>query len=161
MAQIEETPLPGVGVRYDFKTQEGQRVGVIHHRSGRREVFVCAPGDPDTVRATLTLSTDEARTLVDLLGGSKIVENLAHLQQRVEGLAIDWLEIAPESPYSGRTMGEAAIRTRTGVSIVAVLRNDTTFPAPSPDFLIEADDTLVVVGTPEGISMVGDILLTG
>lgn len=161
MSRIHETSLPGVGVRYDFETVDGQRVGVVHHRTGRREVFVCAAGDPDSVAVSVNLSEDEARSLVDALGGSQVVKSLSGLQQQIEGLAIDWLEVEPETRYAGRTIGDTHMRTRTGVSIVAVLRGEQPHPAPGPDFVIQPDDTLVVVGTAEGISSAAGILRTG
>ncbi|HEU4320536.1 MAG TPA: cation:proton antiporter regulatory subunit [Acidimicrobiia bacterium] len=159
--EIQETSLPGVGVRHDFTTEEGSRIGVIHHRTGRRELFVCTTDDPDAVAMSLSLSDDDSHALSKALGETTVVENLTHLQQQIEGLAIDWLAVDPESPYSGRTIGDARIRTRTGVSVVAVIRGVEPFPAPGPEFLIEPSDTLVVVGTPEGINQVSDILMTG
>lgn len=161
MSRIEETKLPGVGVRYEFETEDGRRVGVVHHRTGRRELFVCPPGDPDTTAMTLNLSEGEAHSLVDVLGGSQVVESLSHVQQHIEGLAIDWLAVDSESKYADRTIGDARIRTRTGVSVVAVLREELPFPAPGPDFHVESGDTLVVVGTPEGITKVSEILRSG
>lgn len=161
MAQIQETKLPGVGVRYEFKTEDGRRVGVIHHSTGRREVFVCPADDPDTTTVSLNLSERESHDLIDVLGGSQVVESFSQLQQHVEGLAIDWLPVDPDSTYAGRSIGDARIRTRTGVSVVAILRGDEPFPAPGPEFAIEAGDTLVVVGTPEGIEQVTEILRTG
>lgn len=161
MPEIEETSLPGVGMRHDFTTEEGSRIGVVHHRTGRRELFFCSAEDPDSVAMSLNLSDDDSHALTEALGGSTVVANLSHLQQQIEGLAIDWLTVAPESPYAGRTIGDARIRTRTGVSVVAVIRGDEASPAPGPDFMIEPSDTLVVVGTSDGINDVADILMTG
>lgn len=161
MVKIEQITLPGVGVRYDFKTEGGQRVGIIHHRTGRREVFVCPAEDPDTAEATFDLNEEEAHTMVDLLGGSQVVESLSHLQHQIEGLALDWLNVEEGSPYGGKTIGDARIRTRTGVSVVAALRGTTPYPAPGPEFAIQPGDTLVVVGTPEGIEKVISILRNG
>lgn len=161
MTDIEETPLPGVGLKHEFTAEDGSRVGVIHHRSGRRELFVCPPEDPDSVRISLSLSDDDSHTLADALGGSTVVENLTHLQQSVEGLAIDWLKVQGESPYADGTIGDARIRTRTGVSVVAVIRGVTAHPAPGPEFHVEAGDTLVVVGTTDGIKAVEHILSLG
>lgn len=161
MPEIQETSLPGVGVRHDFTSEDGSRIGVIHHRTGRRELFLCTAEDPDSVAMSLSLSDDDSHALSEALGGSTVVENLTRLQQQIEGLAIDWLAVDPESPYVGRTIGEARIRTRTGVSVVAVIRDDEPFPAPGPDFMIEPSDTLVVVGTSDGINRVGDILMSG
>jgi TrkA domain protein len=150
VADVEETKLPGLGIRYEFLTARGSRVGVIHHRTGRRELLLYDQADPDTVRNVIALDPDDCRTLAELLGGSRVAEQLEHLQQ-VEGLAIDWLPIPSNSPFAGATIGDTEARRRTGVSIVAVLRGDQAFPAPGPDHPLEAGDTLLVVGTPRGI----------
>lgn len=161
MARVEETQLPGVGLRYEFVSKEGERLGVIHHRTGRRELFIGEEEDRDACREMIPLDEEESRTLAELLGGSTVTEHLQHLHQRVEGLAIDWLPVGELSPYAGRTIGDARVRTRTGVSIVAVIRGEEPFPAPGPSFTVEADDQLVVVGTPEGIEAVSEILMMG
>jgi TrkA domain protein len=150
VADVEETKLPGLGIRYEFLTARGSRVGVIHHRTGRRELLLYDQEDPDTVRNIVALDPDDSRTLAELLGGSRVAEQLEHLQQ-VEGLAIDWLPLLSNSPFAGATIGDTEARRRTGVSIVAVLRGDQAFPAPGPDHPLEAGDTLLVVGTPRGI----------
>lgn len=161
MPDVKESRLPGVGARFEFISKDGRRVGVIAHRSGRREIALADPSDPDALRPVLSLDEEDSRTLAELLGGSRITEQLAALQQRVEGLAIDWLPVREGSPYSGRTIGEAMVRTRTGVSIVAVLRGDQAVPAPGPDFGLQAGDYLVVVGTPSGIEGVVELLRSG
>jgi TrkA domain protein len=161
MAQVEQTPLPGVGVRYDFTTGEGLRLGVVHHHGGRKEISVCTADDPEATAVCLTLNDDEVHTLVEVLGGSQVTENLTRLQQYVEGLAIDWLKVGPSSPVAGASIAAAGIRSRSGVSVVAVLRGHQTHPAPGPEFRIEAGDTLVVVGTPEGLTAATAILRAG
>jgi len=161
MARISQTRLPGVGVRYDLISDEGQRLGVIHHRTGRREVFICPPDDPDSPAASISLGEDDAHSLVDMLGGSQVVENLSHMTQHIEGLAIDWLSVDADSKYASATIGDARIRTRTGVSVVAVLRGDEPYPAPGPEFELLPEDVLVVVGTAEGVEKVTEILKVG
>jgi TrkA domain protein len=161
MTEISEVKLPGLGVRYEFTTQEGKRVGVVSHRTGRKELFFADPVDPDAFKRMLVLGDEDARTLAELLGGSRIAEELAELQQRVEGLAIDWLPLRQDSPYAGRTIGEARVRTRTGVSIVAVVRGEQAIPAPGPDLEIDPGDYLVVVGTTRGIEEVVELLHRG
>jgi TrkA domain protein len=161
MADIKEIKLPGLGVRYEFITQEGKRVGVVSHRSGRKELFFADPADPDAFKRMLALSDKDARTLAEMLGGSRVAEELAQLQQQIEGLAIDWLPLRTDSPFAGRTIGHARIRTRTGVSVVAVLRGETAIAAPGPDLTLESGDYLVVVGTARGIEEVVELLHHG
>lgn len=158
MAVVNEVRLPGIGIRYEFVTEEGARVGVIHHRTGERELVLYEKDDPDTSHDLLRLSAEDSRTLAELLGSSQVAKDLAELEQDVEGLAIDRLPLAASSPYAGRTIGDTGARTKTGVSVVAVLRETAPFPAPGPEFGLEAGDILVVVGTPRGIEELAILL---
>jgi K+:H+ antiporter subunit KhtT len=148
---ITETALPGVGLRHDFTTRAGRQLGVVTHRTGRRDLLVYDRADPDRCQEVVQLTDDEADALADLLGGDRLVSHLARLQQQIEGLAIDWLEIRPGSPAAGGTIAHTQARSRTGVSIVAIVRGDRAIPAPTPDQRLEAGDTLVVVGTSRGV----------
>jgi TrkA domain protein len=161
MAEVMHTNLPGLGIRYEFLTSRGDRIGVVHHRTGRRELFLPDPADADASSTIAILDEDDSRTLAELLGGARVEEQLALLHQRVEGLAIDWLPVAEGTPYAGKTIGDTQARTRTGTSIVAIVRGDEAVPAPGPEQPIEGGDTLVVVGTPRGIEDLVVILRTG
>jgi TrkA domain protein len=151
MGDVHQTDLPGVGVRYDFLTSDGERVGVLVHRSGRRELLVYRSDDPDECRTLLELDGTDARTLVELLGASRVSEHLAEVQQRVAGLAIEWLRVERGAPLVGTSLADAQVHTTTGVSIVAILRGGETLVAPGADDVLRADDTIVAVSTPEGI----------
>ncbi len=158
MTQINETKLPGVGTLHDFECQSGDRIGVISHHSDRRELVIYDPDDPDRVSESVAMTPDEARVLADLLGGSTVTQRLDDLRQEIAGLAIDWLPISPHSPYADRTIGDTALRSRTGVSIVAIVRGDRPLPAPGPEETLLVDDTAVVVGTPAGIDAAAKLL---
>lgn len=86
--EVFETPLPGVGVRYEFTTATGDRIGLVVRRDARRELVLYDDVDPDASRATVELNGEEAALLVELLGGTKITERLSDLRHEVEGLAI-------------------------------------------------------------------------
>jgi TrkA domain protein len=161
MNEVSAIELPGVGVRYEFVTREGQRVGVVAHRSGRREIYLADRDDPDRFERVLGLSEKDARTLAEVLGASRVAEELAELHQKVEGLAIDWLPIREDTPFANRTIGDARVRSRTGVSVVAVLRGEEAIPAPGPEVQVKPGDYLVVVGTPRGIEEVVELLRAG
>ncbi|MDQ3963404.1 MAG: cation:proton antiporter regulatory subunit [Actinomycetota bacterium] len=161
MSEIHEVKLPGVGVRYEFETAEGKRIGVISHRTGLREIYVSRADDPDEFKRALGLSPDDARTLAELLGATRVAQQLAELQQRIEGLVIDWLPIREDSPYVGRTIGDARIRSRTGVSVVAIVRGEDAVPAPGPEERLDSGDYLVVVGTARGVEEAVEVLRAG
>ena len=123
-------------------------------------MFICPPEDPDTALVTMELTDDDAHTLAEVLGVSPVIEAMSQVQQ-VEGLAMDWLPIHSSSPYAGKTIGDGRIRTRTGVSVVAVIRDTSHFPSPGPEFVFESGDVVVVVGTTDGIEAVKSILADG
>jgi TrkA domain protein len=151
MANVEQTRLPGVGVRHDFQTRGERRVGVIAHRVGHRELIIYDEHDPDTVAETVRLDDDDAYTLSELLGASRVTQAVDAIRQSVEGLALDWVPIADSWWASGHTIAESQMRRRTGVSIVAIIRGDETIPSPEPRQELHAGDTVVIVGTPQGI----------
>ena len=157
MPDVTETQLPGVGVRHEFTTAEGERVGVLSHRSGRRELVVYGREDPDACTTILHLGGEDAHTLAELLGAFHVSETVAEVQ-RIVGLAIDWVSIPAGSETAHSTIGDGRFRTRTGSSIVAVLRGDKTIPAPGPEFGLQPGDVAVAVGTPEGLKQLRDLL---
>jgi TrkA domain protein len=149
MSPVNETELPGVGTRFAFESDDGRTLGVIHHHDGRREVFVMDHDDPDCVMVSVSLEEGEAHLLADLLGGIAVTREVATLAHGVAGLTVDWVRI-PEGPTSGVTIGHLQVRTRSGASIVAVLRGDDAHAAPGPEFVLEEDDVVLVVGTAAG-----------
>lgn len=152
MTDVEETLLPGVGIRHDFQTASGRRVGVIVHHSGRRELLIYDDRDPDLCRETLRIDEREALTLGEMLGAAQVQQaNVEALQQSVEGLTIDWLQIDAGSSFAGRTIGDLGLRERTGITVIAVIRDEVPLPSPGPDVRLEPGDTAVVVGSRDAI----------
>jgi TrkA domain protein len=80
------------------------------------------------------------------------------VQQRIEGLSIEWVTVPKQSRFVGSTIADGAFRTTTGASIVAVIRGSTTVPAPGADYRFDAGDVAVAVGTPDGLSQLRALL---
>ena len=156
--RVEETPLPGIGLRHDFVTAAGRRVGVVSHRDGRRELVIYDARDPDACVAQVRLTDEEADALAEILGATRVIERLAALRQQVEGLVSEEIPVRPASAYDGRPLGDTRARTRTGASIVAVIRGGQVLASPGPEFVFAGGDVVVVVGTAEGVAAVADIL---
>lgn len=157
MAEVTETQLPGVGVRHEFATGAGERVAVLSHRTGRREIAIYDRADPDKCTTVMRLNPDDTRTLADLLGGGPLSEAAAGVQ-RLAGVALDWIPIKATARHAGTTIGQGQLRTQTGSSVVAVIRGDDTLPAPGPELVLAAGDIVVAVGTPEGLRQLRDLL---
>lgn len=159
MAIVRETKLPGVGVRQEFTTEEGVVVGVLQYHDGRHDVLVYDRDDPDSCSSVLHLEDEDTRTLAQLLGASQLTEGIGAVQQQIEGLLLEWIALPQTSPAVGRTIGDGMYRTKTGASIIAVIRRGASIPAPEPDFVFAADDTVVATGTPDGVAALRSLLV--
>jgi TrkA domain protein len=144
--ELRETRLPGIGVKYSFPLSSGGRVAVILHNDGQREVYYYGRGDDDP-RAVVRLDDDEARQLGAVLGGAyerpKIVEDL---EMALGDLLIEWIPVPDASPAIGKTLAELAFRQKTGITIIAILREPEPVTGAQPHDRVEAGDTLVTVG---------------
>jgi TrkA domain protein len=157
VADVEETPLPGLGIRYQFTTAAGVPVAVLVHRTGRRDVLLYSRADPDECSATVALDSDDARTLAELLGASTVTEHIGALQQ-VAGIAIEWIEVGAASEWAGTTLGTAGVHTHTGASVVAILDGEDVVPSPGPEAVLRPGTTVVAVGTPANLAALADHL---
>jgi TrkA domain protein len=145
--ELKETRLPGVGVKFQFTTASGSRVTVVQHTDGDRELYVHRRARDDEPAAVLELHDDEARQLGAVLGGAyerpKIVEEL---EMALGDLQIEWVKVPEGSWAVGRTLADCGFRKRTGVTVIAILRDPEPVAGAQPDDVIEEGDTLVVVG---------------
>jgi len=160
-AHVERAELPGIGVRHDINTEAGRRVSVINFRDGRRELAIADEDDPDSAEETVSLTDDEAIAMAEVLGGSLILTQLAGLREQVAGLYMEQIPVRADSPFVGRPLGDTRARTRTRCSIVAIVREDGVLPAPEPADVFGAGDSLIVVGTREGLDKLVRILNGG
>lgn len=149
---IREHDLPGVGKKFAIKTGEGDRMTVIIHNTGAREIYHFKEGEDYPFHA-VRLSDPDARKLGAVLGGAYFQPPVAESMEMVlEQLSIEWLPVDRASALAGRTLQESAIRQQTGASVIAILRNGKAYPNPQPDDVIQAGDTLMVIGDREQVS---------
>jgi TrkA domain protein len=144
---VREARLPGVGVKYGFRLDAGGRISLILHNDGKRELYWFRRADDEEPSAVITLDDDEARQLGALLGGAyqrpKIVEDL---EMALGELSIEWVRVPDTSPLIGKTLAEAALRAKTGITIIAILREPEPVSGAQPNDVIQQGDTLVTVG---------------
>jgi TrkA domain protein len=144
---LRETRLPGVGVKYGFRLAGGGRLSVILHNDGRREIYVFTGRDDDEPRSVFALDDEEARQLGAVIGGAyerpKIVDDL---ELALGELQIEWVAVPDDSPVIGRTLAECGFRARTGITVIAILREPEPVTGARPEDVVRRGDTLVTVG---------------
>jgi TrkA domain protein len=145
--ELRETRLPGVGVKYSFSPAHGGRLALILHTDGLREIYFFRRTADEEPCAVIALDDDEARQLGAVLGGAyerpKIVEEL---EMALGELAIEWIPVPDGSPAIGNTLAECGFRARTGITIIAILREPEPVTGAQPTDVIQEGDTLVTVG---------------
>ncbi|BCJ49777.1 hypothetical protein Asp14428_12520 [Actinoplanes sp. NBRC 14428] len=159
--ELTRTALPGLGVSYTFATEAGQRVGVVAHLSGRRDLISYDPADHDEVLHATALNEAEAATVAQLLGMPVFVDQVTELATGLEGVEAVRIPIGAGSPYCGRRLGDTRARTRTGASIVAVIRDGSAIPSPTPAFAFRAGDAVVAVGDEVATTALRELLIDG
>ncbi len=156
--EVFETRLPGSGIRYEFTSLAKDHLGVVVRRDGRRELLLYDVDDPDSCRTSIELTSEESAVLVELMGGSKVTERIGDLRHEVEGLSIEWVTMSPSGGLTGHAIGDGAIRTKTGASVVAVIRDGISFPGPGPAFVFEPGDVALVTGSVDGVQAAARLL---
>jgi TrkA domain protein len=133
-------------MKFTLRLDGGGRLAVILHNDGLREIYFFRRGE-DEPRAVIELDDDQARQLGAVIGGAyerpKIVEDL---ELALGELHIEWVRVPDDSPAIGKTLRETAFRQKTGITIVAILREPEPISGAQPDDVIESGDTLVAVG---------------
>jgi TrkA domain protein len=158
MPNINETRLPGVGSRFDFTTRDGARVVLINHHSGRCEVLLCSEDDPDACHEVLRLAREDVRALAEILGQTQITEEVASRRLSLQGLTIDWLPVGETARCAKCSLYDIEHQDDEAAAIVAVVRGDSTIPAPPSTFTLLPGDIAVAVGTPRGVETLATLL---
>ena len=149
---IYESDLPGVGKKFEIELGDDRRLVIVTHNTGKREVFLKADEDADAEKL-FELPDRLARTVGTILEGAYFqpVQSEQVETMLAEGTFLEWYNVEEGAALAGQTLAEARVRERTGVSIIAIEREETVVPSPKPDTVIEAGDTLVVIGSEEDV----------
>jgi K+:H+ antiporter subunit KhtT len=144
---LRETRLPGIGSKFTLRLDAGGRLAIILHNDGKRELYFFRHAADEEPQAVITLDDDEARQLGAVVGGAyerpKIVEDL---EMALGELHIEWIRVPEDSPWIGKTLAECGFRAKTGITVIAILREPEPISGARPSDTIERGDTLVTVG---------------
>ncbi|HVL32756.1 MAG TPA: TrkA C-terminal domain-containing protein [Actinomycetota bacterium] len=156
---ISEEDLPGIGRRYEVMAARGQRVVLIVHSSGRRDLYVMERNKDDPT-AVVELTDDQARRIGAILGGAFFKPVVVEEIERIVGeFVVDWVTLDDDAPAVGHSLSDLQVRRQTGMSVVAIVRRKQTITAPDPGEQLLAGDRLVVVGRRQDLSTFAELVL--
>ncbi|KGQ21008.1 cation:proton antiporter regulatory subunit [Thermus filiformis] len=149
--KVEEVVLPGVGRKFTIEVQSGDRLVVVVHNSGKRELQYYEKGEEDEPTAALDLTDEEARELGAILAGVLFhPEAVGDTRSKLGAQVFEWIPIPPGSPWVGRRVEDLPLPP--GAHLLALDRPGAPLiPNPGPEALLEPGDTLVLAGSREAI----------
>ncbi|MFB5673293.1 cation:proton antiporter regulatory subunit [Paenibacillus terreus] len=161
--EIRETVLPGIGMKYQMDTASGDRLVVIIHDDGRRELYHFDYEDLEQSISMITLEDQEARQIASIIGGMAYrPKNLESVDMAFNDLIIEWYKIEPQYACAGKTIGELDVRQNSGASIIVVMEDKKTKHInPGPDVVLNAEATVLAVGEREQQKRFKQILISG
>ena len=161
--QVRESDLPGIGRKIQINTRGGDKLIIIIHDDGRREMYHFEYDDPDQSISMITLDNNEARQIAAIVGGMTYTPKaLERVDVAFDELIIEWYKTEPGYKSIGKSIGELNVRQNSGAMVIAVVeKNHNKTVNPGPDFVIPSEATLVVVGEREQQRLFKQILLNG
>ena len=144
---VYETEVPGVGKKFELELDGEERLVVLIHHNGKRELYLRPSENQDSQRL-FNLSGKRARQLGSILEGAYFQPiEMDDVQVPLGEAIIEWVDIDPTSSLVGQSLQAANLREQTGVSIIAIQRGEKTIANPKAETTVEANDILVTLGT--------------
>ncbi|MEK3971872.1 cation:proton antiporter regulatory subunit [Bacillus sp. FSL M7-0558] len=146
--KVRETELPGTGHKAEMITRNNEKLAIITHDDGRREMYHFQEDDHEESISDILLNDEEARQIAAILGGMVYKPKaLETVEVAIDKLMIEWFKIEKNAPAVQQTIGDLSVRQYDQVTVIAIVRKSyEKMLNPKPETVIEEGDTLVISG---------------
>jgi len=163
MSTISEGYLPGIGRKFQIETLRGDRVVVVIHDNGDRELYFFDRKNLERASCVLILTDGEARQIAGIIGGLTYVPKaLPRAEVVLDDLVLEWFTIEKGAASVGKTIRHLQARTQTGASIISIIEpNRVNRTNPEADTLLNEGATLILAGDRQKIAALKKLLTNG
>lgn len=159
---IKETELPGIGKKFQIETRSGDKMVIVVHDDGRREIYHFDSNDPEESISMVTLDDTEARRVAGILGGMAYEPKaLESVEMALDDMVFEWYKVERDAQAIGKTIGDLDIRKKTGAAIIAIIKKDKKVLNPGPEEIITPGATIVVLGDRKQVKACKELILHG
>jgi TrkA domain protein len=162
MKLVKETDLPGIGKKFLLNARSGDKIVVVVHDDGRREIYHYYREDPDDSISMVTLDDEESRCIAAILGGMTYRPKALEAEVALGDMIIEWYKVEPGAYAIGKTIGELCIRQHTGGTIIAIVETDQSKTLnPGPQITIHEGATVVILGEKDQVKACKQLIFHG
>ncbi len=160
---IRESDLPGIGKKFEVEVNGGDKLVIVVHDDGRRELYHFYHDNPEDSVSMITLDDNNARSAAAIIGGLAYQPKaLETVDVVLDDLVIEWYKIENGSKCVGKSIGEMKVRQKTGTTIIAAIEKDSRKHInPTIDYVFAAESTIVVIGERKSLARLKSYLLEG
>jgi len=160
---VKETDLPGIGKKFQIDTRGKDKVVIVVHDDGRREIFHFYHDDPEESISMVTLDDEESRCIAAILGGMTYrPKALETVEVALGDMVFEWYKVEPGSYAIGKTIGKLQVRQCTGAMIIAIIDSDQSKTLnPGAQKTINEGATVVILGEKDQIKACKKLIISG
>ncbi|SCJ56068.1 Ktr system potassium uptake protein A [uncultured Clostridium sp.] len=123
--------------------------------------YIIAKGQSDLHAKVLYKIGADRVVLPEKDMGVRVAHNL------VSASILDYIELSPDysimemkalEEWNGKTLTELKLRSKYGINVMAIKKNDDINISPSADEIISADDIIVAIGSAEDLAKIEEIM---
>ncbi|KAF1679471.1 cation:proton antiporter regulatory subunit [Bacillus sp. SKDU12] len=151
--RIRESELPGIGHKVEIMTRNRDKMSIVIHHDGRRELYYFDENDHEECVASVQFDDVEARQVSAILGGMAYKPKaLERVESALDDLIIEWCKAEAGAPAVHHTIGDLDARREYHVTVIAIIKKSQDKQLnPGSETVIDEGDTLVISGESNGL----------